>query len=204
MSAFDLTFDSSAVQENLQAMVAGVNQHCIRPAAQAAAQVFVDEVRAKAPVADAPTVTRDGKVIQPGLLRNSIYQAFATHASSLTTAVYHISWRGTRRGGGGEGALPSAPHGHLIEYGHWRYFALVRGKDGRWRTMIHPSKIGTPRPDRRASIAVKSQYYVALPTPKWVPARPFLRPAYDAKQAAAKEAAMRVFEREFAKLKVAA
>lgn len=203
MSAFELSVDTTAVQESLRVMVRGVNEKCIRPAAQAAAQVFVDEARAKAPVADAPTVTRDGKVIQPGLLRNSLYQAFATHQSSPTTAVYHISWRGTRRGGG-EGTLPSAPHGHLLEYGHWRYFALVRSKDGRWRTMIHPSKIGTPRPDRRASLAVKSQYYVALQTPVWVSPRPFLRPAYEAKQQAARDAAMRAFEREFAKLKVAA
>jgi len=199
MSAFDLTVDTSAVQETLRAMVEGVNQHCIRPAAQAAAQVFVDEARARAPVADMPTMTRDGKVIQPGLLRDSIYQAYATHASSPSVAVYHIAWRGGARGAG----LPSAPHGHLIEFGHWRYFALVRSKDGRWRTMIHPSKIGTPRPGRRASFAVKSQYYVALQTPVWVAPRPFLRPAYEAKMQAARDAAMRAFEREFAKLKVA-
>ena len=201
-SSFDLSCDTSSVQESLRAVVRGVNEHCIRPAAQAAAQVFVDEARARAPVADAPTVTRDGKVIQPGLLRDSIYQAFATHESSPTTAVYHISWRGTRRGGGG--ALASAPHGHLLEFGHWRYFALVRSKDGRWRTMVHPSKIGTPRPDRRASLAVKSQYYVALPTPVWVAPKPFLAPAYEAKKAAAKQAAEQVFAREFANLKVSA
>jgi len=201
--SFDLQIDTAAIRENLRAMVDGVNDHCIRPAAQAAAQVFVDEARARAPVADMPTVTRDGKVIQPGLLRDSIYQAWATHEARPGVAVYNISWRGRRRGGG-EGSLPSAPHGHLIENGHWRYFALVRSKDGRWRTMVHPSKIGTPRPDRRASIAVKSQYYVALATPQWVPPRPFLRPAYHAKKAAAEQAAQQVFAREFAKLKVAA
>jgi hypothetical protein len=50
-----------------------------------------------------------------------------------------------------------APHGHLQEFGHWRVYATYIGNDGTWYTNRN----------------------VRLPEPKWVPAHPFLRPAFD-------------------------
>lgn len=50
-----------------------------------------------------------------------------------------------------------ARHGHLIEFGHWRVNVLVQQANGQW-------------------IATTER----LPEPKWVPAKPFLRPALDA------------------------
>ncbi|MFT4172820.1 MAG: HK97 gp10 family phage protein [Rhodocyclaceae bacterium] len=113
-----------------------------RSVALAAAQVVRDEAIARAPVRD-------------GLLRSAIYVAYSDRRSNDKQFVYSVSWN-----------KRSAPHGHLLELGHWRKNVFVLGKDGTW----HPSK-------RR------------LQRPKWVPAKPFLRPAYEAKIAEAIEAA---------------
>lgn len=58
-----------------------------------------------------------------------------------------------------------APHGHLVEYGHVQTRKVYIGSDGRWYTS--PEK---------------------LPNPRRVGARPFLRPAWDAKGKMAAEA----------------
>lgn len=52
-----------------------------------------------------------------------------------------------------------APHGHLLEYGHVQKFKRYIGSDGKWYTNKD----------------------APLPKPKHVGARPFLRPAFDAK-----------------------
>jgi hypothetical protein len=59
-----------------------------------------------------------------------------------------------------------APHGHLVEFGHIQTRKAYVGSDGKWYT--------SP---------------VLLPTPKQVAARPFVRPAFDAKAQLALEAA---------------
>ena len=59
-----------------------------------------------------------------------------------------------------------APHGHLVEFGHIQTRKVYIGSDGKWYTS--PEK---------------------LPEPKHVAARPFVRPAFDAKAQAALEAA---------------
>lgn len=58
-----------------------------------------------------------------------------------------------------------APHGHLVEYGHLMTRKAYMGADGRWYT---------------SNVKIE---------PKHVGARPFLRPAFDAKQQAALGAA---------------
>lgn len=50
-----------------------------------------------------------------------------------------------------------APHGHLLEFGHLMPYKSYTGKDGQW----YSTK-------------------TLRATPKWIAARPFLRPAYDA------------------------
>jgi hypothetical protein len=59
-----------------------------------------------------------------------------------------------------------APHGHLVEYGHIQTRKVYVGSDGKWYTSKDPLPGG----------------------PRRVGARPFLRPAWDAKGAAAAEA----------------
>lgn len=127
-----------------------------RPAAQAAAQVLYDEVRAN--------VAKIGK--KSGNLQRSIYQAFSQGNSGVGLATYHVSWNASK-----------APHGHLVEYGHLQRYRYFQTPDGKVRPMVRPGMQGKPAPSRRASQAVKDAYYVTLPTPRQVAARPFLRPA---------------------------
>lgn len=114
-----------------------------RPAAQAMAQVFYDQARAN--------VLRLNRVT--GNLLAAIYQVYDDESSvdERGIAVYAVSWR--TRGGG----LPTAPHGHLVEYGYVQRYARYL-KDGVWYTNTHKP----------------------LPSPRQVPATPFMRPAIEA------------------------
>jgi hypothetical protein len=86
-----------------------------------------------------------------GRLQNALYLAFSPERSTHGQIVYHVSWRkGHGQMGGG------APHGHLVEFGHWQTHKAYIGKDGQWY-----------------SSAVK------LDQPRWIAARPFLRPALE-------------------------
>jgi HK97 gp10 family phage protein len=100
----------------------------------AGGRVVRDEARVRAPV-------------DTGLLKQSIYVARDEKASVGRTVAYNVSWN-----------KRTAPHGHLLEFGHWRVNRLVpTGELGRW-------KATTER----------------LPAPVWTPAEPFLRPAWEA------------------------
>jgi len=127
-----------------------------RPASQAAAQVIYDEVK------------RNIRAIghKTGNLEKGIYQVYSRSNSAPGHATYHVSWNHAK-----------APHGQLVEFGHIQRYASYVGSDGNWYTVKRPSSYGKPKPKRRASQAVKDAYYVTLPTPKQVAARPFVRPA---------------------------
>lgn len=71
-----------------------------------------------------------------------------------------------------------APHGHLQEFGHWRIYATYTGADGSWYTNKN----------------------VRLPEPKWVPAHPFLRPAFDTQGARARKAMLERGKERFPEL----
>ncbi len=119
-----------------------------RSMAVAGGKVLRDEAKARAPVG-----TDEGGSKNPGLRQRAIYVAYRDAVSTEAKQVYAISWNAKK-----------APHGHLIEFGHWQTHARYKGKDGNWYT--------------GAKLAV----------PKWVPAHPFLRPAMDAAMAQAREA----------------
>lgn len=127
-----------------------------RPAAQAMAQVFYDEVKKNA----------DALGKSSGRLSSSIYQAFSRSNSSKGVATYHISWNASK-----------APHAHLVEYGHMQRYATYVGKNGKWYTAVRPEMQGKPKPGRGASQAVKDAYYVTLSTPRQVAAKAFVRKA---------------------------
>jgi len=94
----------SDMSESLAKLEADMKEHVVRSAAHAGALLFYDEARRRAPVyGGAPR-----KGIKPGQLRDAIYRAFAEKKSSDVVKMYEVSWN-TRK----------APHGHLIEYGHW-------------------------------------------------------------------------------------
>jgi len=171
MSGGKNTFTIAADLSGLNALMdelQGSVEHAVRPAAQAAAQVLYDDVTAN--------VARIGK--RTGNLARSIYQAFSDANSGPGKATYHVSWNAKK-----------APHGHLLEYGHLQRYRYYQDSNGQVRPMVRPGMDGKPRPGRRASQAEKNAYYVTLPTPRQVAARPFIRPAaakFDAAMRAAK------------------
>lgn len=169
MAGLELRMNTAGLEKAL-ADVEREMLEAARPAAQAAAQVLVDEVR--------KNVSSIGQ--KSGNLARAIYQAYSRDNSYEGKAQYHVSWNAR-----------IAPHGHLVEFGHWQPFVTYTGSDGKTYTAIRPSMRGKPKPRGRASLAEKSRYYVTLPAPRWVPAKPFVRPAvakFDAAQAAATRA----------------
>lgn len=158
--------DISGALDLLDRIEAAGRDKLARPVAQAGAQVLYDEVKTR--------VGAIGK--KTGNLQSAIYQAFSADNSRAGHAVYHVSWN-----------LKKAPHGRLIEFGHFQYFKSYIGRDGKWYTRKRPGANGR-KPSGRASLAEKSAYYDPLPSPKFVAARPFLRPAFEARKAAAREA----------------
>lgn len=153
--------------------LAGNAQEAIRPAAQAAAQVLYEEVKANAERIKKKT----------GNLASSIYQVYSKDNSDAHHATYQVSWNARK-----------APHAGLVEYGHLQRYRVYKGKDGQFRTMVRPGQAGKTKPGRRASQAQKDAYYVALPTPIQVAAQPFIRPAvnkFDQALEAAKAELMR-------------
>jgi HK97 gp10 family phage protein len=94
------------------------------------------------------TVYRDEAILlapkESGLLKSAIYLAFKEARSNDEKVTYSITWNAKK-----------APHGHLLEFGHWQDFATYKGSDGKWYTNKD----------------------VRLAQPKWIPAHPFLRPA---------------------------
>lgn len=170
MSAFSISVDLGSLDALLDSK-RGKVEAAARPAAQAAAQVIYDQVKVN--------VAAIGS--KSGNLAKSIYQVFSESNSAPGKATYHISWSARK-----------APHGHLVEFGHIQRYKVYVGKDGNWYTAVRPNMIGKPKPSRKAPQAVKDAYYVPLPTPKQVAARPFIRPAMQ-KQAQAVAAARKVF-----------
>lgn len=149
----------------------------VRPAAQEGAQYFYDQVRAN--------VRKLGR--KTGNLERAIYQAFSRNNSGRTVAQYHVTWRRGSRGEAADkvaGGQARAPHGHLVEFGHWQRYVVYVDKRGEWKTAIRPSmKLKSGKgyrkpPPRRASQAAKDAYYVPLKGgPKWVPPQSFVRSA---------------------------
>jgi hypothetical protein len=107
------------------------------------------------------TLRDEAKLLAPkesGLLANSIYLAYKDGRSNEKEVVYSVSWNHL-----------AAPHGHLIEFGHWQPYKVVKLPNGDWFTTKE-----------------------RLPSPKFIAAHPFLRPALDS---AGKRAAQAGIER---------
>jgi len=101
-----LSFDGAAIARGLDGITAAA-QEAVRPAAQAGAQVFYDEVRQRVPVSSKPHSTKGKKqTYQPGNLRAAIYQAFMEEVERPGHASYRISWNHKK-----------AYYGRFIEFG---------------------------------------------------------------------------------------
>lgn len=143
--------------ESLFADLGDAAEDAARPAAHAAAKVFYDA--AKANVAALGEVT--------GNLAWSIYRVFSRDNSGPGRATYHVSWNAME-----------APHGGLVEYGHWQRYAVRNVPGLGWRTLIRPGMHGKKKPKRGASQAAKDAYYVPRPGgPVYMPGKAFMRRA---------------------------
>ncbi|MCX5592027.1 HK97 gp10 family phage protein [Alcaligenes endophyticus] len=148
MAKTGLSVDFKQALKALDSLAEASKSHLSRSMAVATGKVLRDEAKVRAPVFDGSTALAGGanaiKPPRPGALREAIYLAFSDNRSSPSDGrfVYSVSWNSS-----------TAPHGHLLEFGHWRY------------NEIHPGGFPTKKP---------------LDSPQWVAAIPFLRPAHDA------------------------
>ena len=83
------------------------------------------------------------------------------------TFVYKVSWNSK-----------IAPHGHLVEFGHWMTHKVYKAANGEWYTL-------------------KDQ---PLDAPRWVAARPFMRPTFDSYGGTAIRAMLQRGQEEWPKL----
>lgn len=175
--SFKIKVDLAGLNGYLDRMNEGV-QAAARPAAQAGAQVLYNEVQTNVKKIKRKT----------GNLASAIYQAYSENNSGPGRATYHVSWNAKK-----------APHGHLVEWGHLQRYEYYQDDAGKVRPKVRPGMQGKPRP-KRGNRAALDAYYVTLPNPKQVAARPFVRPAM-AKLPQAEAAAREVLMQQIEKVK---
>ncbi|KWW37898.1 phage tail tape measure protein [Cupriavidus metallidurans] len=143
---------SGDLQAALDRLEAGMKERVLRPAAHAGALVFYEEARRLAPVYDGP----EKKGVKPGQLRNAIYRVFSESKSGETQKIYEVSWNAKK-----------APHGHLIERGHWRVNKVIR-VNNRWvgvavkETVGHFNDLGDE--PVKAALKLNEQYHFLTDT----------------------------------------
>ena len=169
-----MKLDTASLKAQLEQLGSAIDQ-AARPAAQAAAQVLYDTVKMNV-----------GKIKRKtGNLSSAIYQAYSKTASVNGRQVYHISWNARK-----------APHGMLVEFGHLQRYRYYQDEQGRVRPMVREGMQGKPRPRSGSrNRAALDSYYVTLPQPVLVAARPFIRPAIAQFDAALKAAEAEVLRR---------
>ena len=100
-----MDFDLSNVTGQLDKLTAVANS-AVRPAAQAGAQVFYNEVKLRAKRGNVKRYLTGGGTRPAGLLASAIYQVFSQSNSTEEKATYNVSWNKKK-----------APHGSLVEFG---------------------------------------------------------------------------------------
>lgn len=144
-NGIDAKFDTSGWEAGLNRLLGPARVSLARSMAVAGGEVLRDEAKTR--------INTHNNV-----LGNAIYLAFRERYSNEKEVQYAVTWNKSK-----------APHGHLVEFGHWQIYAVVRKPDGTYVT------------DKRRPLA----------SPKWVPAYPFLRPAFEAAGARAQLAMIR-------------
>ena len=99
-----IAFDFSKIAAKLDGITKAAEEGA-RPAAQAGAEVFYQEVKQRVPMSAKPHKSGK-KTYNPGTLRRAVYQAFAERESGDGKAMYRISWNKTH-----------AFYGRFIEFG---------------------------------------------------------------------------------------
>lgn len=102
MSTFKISVDLAGMDMAIDGIAVDA-ETAARPAAQAMAQVFYEEVQRNV-----------GRIKRKtGNLASSIYQAYSADNSRQGHATYHVSWNARK-----------APHGHLVEFGHLQRYEI--------------------------------------------------------------------------------
>lgn len=161
--------DIRDVLQGLQRLGGPGKESLARRMGAGAGRVIRDEAKRLAPQgkAEHQAMAQFGGSQSPGLLESAIYVAYNEQRSSQTVFTYSVSWNRQR-----------APHGHLLEFGHWRPYAIYYSPRYGWRT------------DKSRKLAA----------PKWVAAHPFLGPSYHSSKQPAFEVAITIGRREFPRI----
>ena len=148
--------------------LSGMKESIARTMGAAMGEVVRDEAKERAPVLDPTNAGTDNQV--PGLLKRSIYLAYDDRRRMLNNNAYRytVSWNSRL-----------APHGHLLEFGHWMPFMAIRTAEGLWTTDVN-----RPLPGNGF----------------FVQAVPFLGPAFDAKLSTLHSVAVSAGTRRFTEL----
>lgn len=153
----------------MRALPQNIAKNTLRGAVNAGASVFRKEAVRLAPVYSPPA---DGKVdqrVDPGLLKRAIYQKHMPGNSNATTQTYIVgvrSGKGNRyRKRGNRFVGMDAFYAKWVEFGHWYV---------------------PRRPEGIGKKQHRSRY--ATPPGMYIPARPFMRPAFDTKKTEAAQA----------------
>ena len=136
------SFDTSGWATGLDRLLGPARVSLARSMAVAGGEVLRDEAKARVNTHN-------------GVLDAAMYLAFRERYSTDQEVRYAVTWNKRK-----------APHGHLVEFGHWQIYPVIKKPDGTYVT------------DKRRKLAI----------PKWVSAYPFLRPAYEAGSARAQAA----------------
>jgi HK97 gp10 family phage protein len=137
--AFRIEFDVTGINAKLDQMAVGMAEK-VRPAAQAAAQVFYDEARLRVPVSlkghwfYGTSFKKTGQkyYFEPESLKAAIYQVFSKDNSDEKKSTYHIAWNHKK-----------VPYGFMVEFGTSRAPAhpfLRPSFDARARDAIEAGK----------------------------------------------------------------
>ena len=105
-----IAFDFSKIAAKLDIITKAAKEGA-RPAAQAGAEVFYQEVKQRVPMSAKPHKSGK-KTYDPGTLRRAVYQAFADKESGDGKASYRISWNKSH-----------AFYGRFVEFGTSRMAA---------------------------------------------------------------------------------
>ena len=138
------SFDAAEMLEGLDKLEAA-REPVARAMGYAMASAVRDEAKLRVPVG-----TEFGGSLTPGLLRSALYAAYDERRNVLNPNIYRyvVSWNHEK-----------APHGHLVEFGHWMPYIYATDTQGNFWTV---------RP------------HIEQPNgPVWVAAEPFLGPAFD-------------------------
>jgi HK97 gp10 family phage protein len=170
------------LKASLNALPQNIATNVLRGAVNAGARVIRDEAKIKAPV-------------ETGTLKRAIYTKFIRELSDPWRAVYFVGVRQGKRYAnlktkGGKDKSMDAYYAKFVEYGHYSRPAGKHRMNRRATSYSIHSKGDWlfNRLSQAKDRAITLERMVAAGAIRWIPAHPFMRPAWDAKQDAALEA----------------